>query len=94
MKSFKDMQSELAQYLNELKASTAQGAEFSRHDRHTAYAAVSTSSDADPDILDHEYAMSARARFDTEAAHSREVRSSADDFKSRQLFDLPDEEDY
>ncbi len=96
MKNFKAMQSELAQYRNELKASNAPGTQFRRHDRPTAFAGVaSTSRDADPDIIDHEYAMSARARFDADAAHARAVRSSADDVMSREFFNLPsDEEDY
>jgi len=90
MKSFKAMQSEFTQYRNELKQSR-------RHDRPTAFAgtAVSTSIDADPDIIDPEYAMSARECFDADAAHARAVRSAADDSKSRQFFDLPDDdEDY
>ena len=96
MTSFKEMQSELALYKNELKASNCQGAKFSRQDRPKAYAAVYTSSETDPDTIDHEYALSARARFDADAAHSREwVRSHADNVKSREFFDLPDnEEDY
>ena len=96
MTSFKEMQSELALYKNELKARNSQGAKFSRPDRPKAYAAVYTSSETDPDILDQESALSARARFDADAAHSREwIRSHADDAKSREFFDLPDnEEDY
>jgi hypothetical protein len=48
----------------------------------------------DPDTIDHAYAMSARARFNADAAHARAVRSEADDSTSRQFFDLPDDDDY
>ncbi len=55
-----------------------------------------TSNDLAPDTLDREYALSACARFDADAAHScKWVRSHADDSKSRKFFDLPaNEKDY
>ncbi len=48
----------------------------------------------DPDTIDPAYALSARARFNADAAHARVVRSDADDSASRQFFDLPDDDDY
>ncbi len=48
---------------------------------------------ADPDTIDHEYAMSSRARFDADATHAHAVRSDTDDSRSRQFFDLPDDDD-
>jgi hypothetical protein len=107
--SFHDLQSELTLYKNEVKPSSSPGNKHnreaqhrpksSRQDRHTAYAAGYDSRERelrDPDTIDQQYALAARAHFDAQAAHSVEwVRSHADDVKSREFFGLPsDDEEY
>ncbi len=55
-----------------------------------------TADDLPEDTLDHKLALSARASFAADAAHSRDwVRSNADSSLSREFFDLPaNKQDY
>ena len=96
MDDFKSLQSELATYKNAQSARHAQAAKSHRQDRAKAYAAMHTANDLPEDTIDREFALSARARFVADAAHSRDwVRSHADDSRSREFFDLPaNEQDY
>ena len=93
MDDFKSLQSALATYRNARSARPAQATKSDRQDRAKAYTALHTPDDLPEDTLDREYALSARAQFAAEAAHSRDwLRSHADDSRSREFFDLPDDE--
>ena len=86
---FKDLQSELAHYKNDLKASAPQGAktsrdEQSRHKPHKASAMFTSHQEATTidQAFDPEYVLHARAQLAAQDAYSRELDQA-------QSFDLP-----
>ena len=85
-KSFAELQSELARH----KARNASAAKSSRPvtDRPKSYtaSAMYVSSEPDPDTIDHQYALHARARFEADQESARE-------YDCTQTFDLPSDED-